>query len=67
MLTTNDIILQFDNVAAKTAIEQIAAKIGIQKVSCPDLVSSVYSLEKQNAATSVQNVLETVTAEHGGP
>ena len=66
-LTTNDIILQFDNVSAKTAIEQIAAKIGIQKVSCPDLVSSVYSLEKQNAATIIQDILETVTAENGVP
>ena len=67
LLTTNDIIIQFDNVAAKTAIEQIAAKLGIKKFSCPDLVSSVYSLEKQNAATILQNILETVTAENGVP
>lgn len=67
LLTTNDVIMQFDNIAAKTAIEQIAAKVGIQAVSCPDLVSSVYSLEKENAATIIQNILETVTAENGVP
>lgn len=51
LLTTNDVIIQFDNVAAKTAIAQLAAKVGIPSLSCPDLISSVYSLEKNNAAT----------------
>ena len=65
LLTTNDVIIQFDNVAAKTAIAQLAAKVGIPSLSCPDLISSVYSLEKNNAATIVQDILETVTAENG--
>ena len=51
--------------AAKTAIAQLAAKVGIPSLSCPDLISSVYSLEKNNAATIVQDILETVTAENG--
>ena len=65
LLTTNDVIIQFDNVAAKTAIAQLAAKVGIPSLSCPVLISSVYSLEKNNAATIVQDILETVTAENG--
>ena len=36
LLTTNDVIIQFDNVAAKTAIAQLAAKVGIPSLSCPD-------------------------------
>ena len=65
LLTCNEVIVQFNNVAAKTAITQLAGKLGIQKVSCPNLVSSVYSLEKENAATILQNILATVTAENG--
>ena len=65
LLTTNDIIIQFDNVAAKTAIAAVAAKVGIQTVSCPDLVSSVYGIEKSNAGTIIQGILETVTSENG--
>lgn len=65
LLTTNDVILQFNNVSAKTAIAQIAAKVGIQAVSCPNLVSSVYGIYKDSAASIIQSILETVTAENG--
>lgn len=65
LLTTNDVIIQFNNVPAKTALAQLAAKVGIQSVSCPNLVSSVYAIEKSNTATIAQNILATVTAENG--
>lgn len=65
LLTANDVILQFNNVAAKTALSQLAAKVGIQNVSCPNLVSSVYEIVHDNAATIAQDILETVTGENG--
>lgn len=67
LLTTNDVIIQFSNVPAKTALTQLAAKVGIQAVSCPNLISSVYGIEKNNTATIAQNILATVTAENGVP
>ena len=42
LLTTNDVIIQFDNVAAKTAIAQLAAKVGIPSLSCPDLIRTFW-------------------------
>lgn len=65
LLTTNDILIQFDNAPAKTAIGQLAAKVGIGAVSCPELISSVYGIEKSNAATILQTILDTVTSENG--
>lgn len=67
LLTTNDVILQFNNVPAKTALLNLANKIGIQSISCPNLISSVYDIVKDNAATIAKNILETVTAENGVP
>ena len=67
LLTTNDVILQFNNVPAKTALLNLANKVGIQSISCPNLISSVYDIVKDNAATIAKNILETVTAENGVP
>lgn len=67
LLTTNDVILQFNNVPAKTALLNLANKIGIRSISCPNLISSVYDIVKDNAATIAKNILETVTAENGVP
>lgn len=67
LLTTNDVILQFNNVPAKTALLNLANKIGIQSISCPNLISSVYDIVKDNAATIAKSILETVTAENGVP
>lgn len=67
ILTANDIVLQCNNIPAKTAIEQVAARVGIQKVSCPNLISSVYNIYKESAASIIQKILETVTAENGVP
>lgn len=67
ILTANDIVLQCNSIPAKTAIEQAAARVGIQKVSCPNLISSVYNIYKESAASIIQNILETVTAENGVP
>ena len=65
LLTTNEVICQFDNVPAKTAIETAAAKAGITQVSCPNLVSSVYNIYKASAGDIIQSILEQVTAENG--
>ncbi len=67
LLTTNDVILQFNNVPAKTALLNLANKVGIQSISCPNLISSVYDIVKDNAATIAKSILETVTAENGVP
>lgn len=67
LLTTNDVILQFNNVPAKTALSNLANKVGIQAVSCPNLISSVYDIVKDNAANIAKSILETVTAENGVP
>lgn len=67
LLTTNDVILQFNNVPAKTALLNLANKVGIQSISCPNLISSVYDIVKDNAATIAKNILDTVTAENGVP
>lgn len=64
-LTANEIILQCNNIPAKTAIEQAAAKAGIRTVSCPNLVSSVYNIYKDSPANIIQSILEVVTAENG--
>lgn len=65
LLTCNDVILQFNNVPAKTALSYIAERVGIPAISCPNLISSVYSIEKDSAASIAKNILETVTAENG--
>ena len=65
LLTLNEIIMQFNNCAAKVALSNIANKVGIQTIICPDLVSSVYDIVKDNAASVAQKILETVTAENG--
>lgn len=66
LLTCNEVILQFNNVPAKTALGTLASKLGLQ-ISCPDLVSSVYDIVKDSAANVAQSILETVTAENGVP
>lgn len=65
ILACNDVIMQFNNIAAKDAISKIGKRLGIDKVSCPNLISSVYGIYKDNAATIIQNILETVTSENG--
>lgn len=64
-LTTNEIILQFNNVPAKEAIGMVAGKVGLSLVSCPNLVSSVYEIMKTSASEMISKILETVTAENG--
>ena len=67
LLTANEIILQCNNIPAKTAIEQAAARVGIKTVRCPNLVSTVYNIYKDSAANIIQSILEQVTAENGVP
>lgn len=65
LLTCNDIIIQFNNVPAKDAIKEIGKRLGIKEVSCPNLISSVYGIYKDNCANIIQTILETVTSENG--
>lgn len=66
LLTCNEVILQFNNVPAKTALGSLASKVGLQ-LSCPNLISSVYDIVKDSAANVAQSILETVSAENGVP
>nr|DAI52820.1 MAG TPA: 43 kDa tail protein [Caudoviricetes sp.] len=65
LLTTNDVIMQFNNIPAKDALSQLANKVGIQRISCPNLISSVYGTEKDTTSNIIQKILETVTSENG--
>lgn len=65
ILTANEIILQCNNIPAKTAIEQAAAKAGIKTAQCPNLISTVYNIYKDSASNIIQNILETASAENG--
>ena len=65
LLTTNEVIMQFNNIPAKDALSQLANKVGIQRISCPNLISSVYGTEKDTASNIIQKILETVTSENG--
>ena len=65
ILNCNDIIIQFNNIPAKDAIKEIGKRLGIKNVSCPNLISSVYGIYKDNCANIIQTILETVTAENG--
>ena len=65
ILTTNTVVCQFNNVSAKAAIEQIAAKLDIKETSIPALVSSVNSTERANASDIIQAILSTVESENG--
>ena len=67
LLTSNEVIMQFNNCPAKTALSQIANKVGIKTILCPELVSSVYGIYKESAASIIQKILETVTSENGVP
>ena len=65
ILNCNDIIIQFQNIPAKDAIAQIGKRLGIKNVSCPNLISSVYGIYKENCASIIQTILETVRSENG--
>lgn len=65
LLNCNDIIIQFNNISAQKAITQIGNRLGIKNVSCPNLISSVYGIYKDNCANIIQEILSTVTSENG--
>lgn len=64
-LTQGQTIIQFNNIPAKEAISQLANKVGIQSILCPELVSSVYGLYQQNPAEILTGILETIQKENG--
>lgn len=65
ILTKNDVIMQFDNIAFKDALPKIAKRLGIEKVSCPNLISSIYGVKKEKAGDIIKSALDTVTEEVG--
>lgn len=65
LLACNDIIIQFDNIPAKDAITRLGQELGIEKISCPNLISSVYGIYKDTVSNIIQGILETVTSENG--
>ena len=65
ILTANEVIIQYNNIPAKDALSQLANKVGINGILCPELVSSVYGIYRDSAASIAQNILETVQGENG--
>ena len=64
-LTQGQTVIQFNNVPAKDALSQLANKVGIRSILCPELVSSVYGLYQQSPAEILQRILETIQKENG--
>lgn len=64
-LGANEILAQFDNCAAKEAISHIAGLCGLGRISCPNLISSVYEVYKTRATAAVQDILSTIRGETG--
>jgi len=64
-LTQGQTVIQFNNVPAKDALSQLANKVGIQSILCPELVSSVYGLFQQSPAEIVKTILDTIQQENG--
>ena len=65
ILTANECIIQFNNIPAKEALSQLANKVGISGILVPELVSSVYGIYRDTAASIAQNILETIRGENG--
>lgn len=65
ILTANECIIQFNNIPAKEALSQLANKVGISGILCPELVSSVYGIYRDTAASIAQGILDTIRGENG--
>lgn len=64
-LGNNEILAQFDNCTASKAISHIASLCGISRISCPNLISSVYETYKTKASTALLEILKTIRGETG--
>lgn len=65
ILTKNDVIVQFNGVAADTAIWQLCAKLEITAGSIPTMNTAITKIYHDAVSTVLQDILETVTAETG--
>lgn len=65
ILTANECIIQFNNIPAKEALSQLANKVGISGILVPELVSSVYGIYRDTAASIAQGILDTIRGENG--
>ena len=65
ILTANECIIQYNNIPAKEALSQLANKVGISGILCPELVSSVYGIYRDTAASIAQGILDTIRSENG--
>lgn len=65
ILTANECIIQFNNIPANEALSQLANKVGISGILVPELVSSVYGIYRDTAASIAQGILDTIRGENG--
>jgi hypothetical protein len=65
ILTQNDFIIQFNSVAADTAIKQLCAKLGIAVGSVPAMSTKITKIYHGAVSTILQDILDTATAETG--
>lgn len=65
ILTKNDIIIQFNGIAADKAIRQLCARLGITAASIPSMSTRITHIYHDAVSTVLQNILDTVTAETG--
>lgn len=65
ILTKNDLIIQFNGVAADTAIRQLCAKLGITVGSIPAMNTKITKICHDAVSTILQDILDTAMAETG--
>ena len=65
ILTQNDLMIQFNGVAADTAIRQLCAKLGIPVGSVPAMSAKITKICHDAVSTILQDILTTATAETG--
>lgn len=65
ILTKNDLMIQFNGVAADTAIRQLCAKLSISVGSVPAMRTKIAKICHDAVSTILQDILNTATAETG--
>ena len=65
VLTKNDLIIQFNGIAASTAISQVCAKLEIGIGEIPQMSTKITKIYHEAVSSILQDILDTVNAETG--
>lgn len=65
ILTKNDVIIQFNGIAADKAVRQLCARLGITVGSIPAMSTRITHIYHDSVSTVLQDILDAVTAETG--